>query len=165
VAERGFSDADVGQAMPIAAVASVPLLFFVGRYLDRVGRRSGAALIYVVTAAGVLGSYSLYNKWMLTAALSVGILGTTAVLQVLNAFTTELFPTELRSDAFAWSNNILGRIGYTLSPLIVGYLAPMWGWGPAVRLTTIFTIFALVLILVFLPETAGKELEETSRLD
>lgn len=165
VAERGFSDADVGQAMPIAAVASVPLLFFVGRYLDRVGRRSGAVLIYVVTAVGILGAYSLHNKWMLTAALSVGILGTTAVLQVLNAFTTELFPTELRSDAFAWSNNILGRIGYTLSPLVVGYLAPMWGWGPAVRVTSVFLIFGLALIVMFLPETAGKELEETSRLD
>jgi putative MFS transporter len=133
VAERGFSDADVGQAMPVAAV--------------------------------VAGAYSFHDKWVLTAALSVGILGTTAVLQVLNTFTTELFPTELRSDAFAWSNNILGRIGYTLSPLIVGYLAPMWGWGQAVRVTVIFPIVALVLILVFLPETAGKELEETSRLD
>lgn len=165
VAERGFSDADVGEAMPIAAVASVPLLFFVGRYLDRVGRRSGAVLIYVVTTAGILGAYSLHNKWMLTAALSVGILGTTAVLQVLNAFTTELFPTELRSDAFAWSNNILGRIGYTVSPLVVGYLAPMWGWGPAVRVTSVFLVFGLALIVMFLPETAGKELEETSRLD
>jgi putative MFS transporter len=97
--------------------------------------------------------------------LSFGILGTTAVLQVLNAFTTELFPTELRSDAFAWSNNLLGRIGYTLSPLIVGYLAPLWGWGPAVTVTAVFLVFALTLILVFLPETAGKELEETSRLD
>jgi putative MFS transporter len=165
VAERGFSDADVGQAMPVAAVASVPLLFFVGKLLDRMGRRFGSALIFVLTAAGVAGAYSFHDKWVLTAALSVGILGTTAVLQVLNTFTTELFPTELRSDAFAWSNNILGRIGYTLSPLIVGYLAPMWGWGQAVRVTVIFPIVALVLILVFLPETAGKELEETSRLD
>jgi len=41
----------------------------------------------------------------------------------------------------------------------------MWGWGQAVRVTVIFPIVALVLILVFLPETAGKELEETSRLD
>lgn len=165
VSERGFSDADVGQAMPIAAVASVPLLFFVGRYIDRAGRRAGAVLIYVVTAVGILGAYSLHNKWMLTAALSVGILGTTAVLQVLNAFTTELFPTELRSDAFAWSNNILGRLGYTVSPLLVGYLAPMWGWGPAVRVTSVFLVFGLALIVMFLPETAGKELEETSRLD
>ena len=165
VTERGLSDADVGLAMPIAAVGSAPLLFFVGRYLDRAGRRPGAVLIYVVTAAGIVGAYSLHNKWALTAALSFGILGTTAVLQVLNAFTTELFPTELRGDAFAWSNNILGRIGYTVSPLVVGYLAPLWGWGPAVRVTSVFLVFGLVLILLFLPETAGKELEETSRLD
>jgi putative MFS transporter len=165
VTERGLTDADVGLAMPIAAVASAPLLFFIGRILDRSGRRFGAALIYVVTAAGVVGAYSFYDKWLLTAALSFGILGTTAVLQVLNAFTTELFPTELRSDAFAWSNNILGRIGYTVSPLIVGYLAPIWGWGPAVRVTAVFLVFGLALILLFLPETAGKELEETSRLD
>ena len=87
-----------------------------------------------------------------------------AVLPVLNAYTTELFPTDLRGDAFAWSNNLLGRIGYVGAPVIVGFLASSMGWGGAVSLSTIFPILALVLILMWLPETTGRELEESSTI-
>jgi putative MFS transporter len=86
------------------------------------------------------------------------------VLIVLNAFTTELFPTKLRGDAFMWSNNLIGRVGYWLSPPVVGYFAEHGGWGPVVRATVIFPVIALFLILSLLPETRGKELEETAGL-
>jgi MFS transporter, putative metabolite:H+ symporter len=42
---------------------------------------------------------------------------------VLNAFTAELFPTELRSEAYAWSTNLLARSVYLVSPLAVGLAA------------------------------------------
>ena len=100
----------------------------------------------------------------LTAALVLGIFGSSAVLPVLNAYTAELFPTPLRSGAFAWANNLLGRLGYVLSPLGVGIIASSQGWGPAVSLTTIFPLLALALIWLLLPETKGRELEETSAL-
>jgi MFS transporter, putative metabolite:H+ symporter len=77
---------------------------------------------------------------------------------------TELFPTHLRSDAIAWSNNLLGRIGYMLSPIAVGFAAEEIGWGPAVSATALFPLVALALILWLLPETRGKELEETARI-
>jgi len=38
-------------------------------------------------------------------------------------------------------------------------------WGPTVRATAIFPLIAVVLILLWLPETGGRELEETSKLD
>jgi len=50
VAERGMSDAQVGATVTVAAIVSMPLIFFVGRLLDRIGRRMGAALIFGVTA-------------------------------------------------------------------------------------------------------------------
>ena len=84
-------------------------------------------------------------------------------IEVLNAYNTELFPTHLRGDAFAWSNNILGRIGYVLAPWAVGSAAKAFGYGPAVAVTAIGPILALILIVWLLPETKGKELEETSR--
>jgi putative MFS transporter len=87
------------------------------------------------------------------------------VLPVLNAFTAELFPTDLRGDAFAWSNNLLGRVGYVLSPALVGVLAGRFGsWGPAVQLTVIGPVIALVLMLLWLPETRARELEETAKV-
>jgi hypothetical protein len=87
------------------------------------------------------------------------------VLPVLNTFTAELFPTELRSEAYAWANNLLGRIGYLFSPLLVGLAAGTFGWGPTVAATAIFPLLALGVIWAVLPETAGRELEETSAVE
>jgi putative MFS transporter len=162
VGERGFTDAQVGASISIAAVASMPLVFYAGRLLDRIGRRLGALVIFATAAAGVLASYTLTSRAGLTVGLTLGIFGASAVLPVLNAYTTELFPTALRSDAFAWSNNLLGRIGYVLSPLAVGLVAEEVGWGRAVGGTAVFPLVALALIWLMLPETRGRELEETS---
>lgn len=162
--ERGLTDAQVGASITLAAVASMPMVFFAGKILDAWGRRRGSILIFTVTAAGLFGAYSLHSQAALTAALVLAIFGSSAVLPVLNAYTTELFPTDLRSDAFAWSNNLLGRIGYVASPLAVGVAAERVGWGKAVAATAIFPILALALILTFLPETRGKELEQTAEV-
>ena len=93
-----------------------------------------------------------------------GIFSASAVLPVLNAWTTELFPTALRGDAFAWTNNLLGRVGYVLGPIAVGLGADRVGWGPAAAWTAVLPLVALVLALWWLPETAGKSLEQTSAI-
>lgn len=164
VAERGMTDADVGKAITIAALAAMPPVFFAGKLLDWLGRRRGAVVIFTFTSAGVFGSYSAQGYAALVVSLTLGVFGATAVLPVLNAFSTELFPTRLRGSALAWSNNLIGRIGYVLSPLGIGLLAAEWGWGGAVRWTGAFPLLALALILLFLPETGKRELEETSAL-
>ena len=142
----------------------MPLVFFVGKLLDWIGRKAGAVVIFGLTALGTAGAYTLHGFWPLTAAFALGIFGATAVLPVLTAFTTELFPTALRGDAYAWANNLIGRIGHVASPVLLGVAAEAVGWGLAVRVTAILPILALALILWGLPETANRELEETSRL-
>lgn len=163
--ERGFTNEQVGLSMTIAALGSLPMLFLTGKFLDRVGRRHGAVVIFLLLACGAGGAYSLETRWPLTFALLLGLFGISGVLIVLNAFTTELFPTEVRADAYAWANNILGRLTFLVSPLLVGYAAEAWGWGTAVLLTVPFVLAALGCILWLLPETKGLELEETAALD
>jgi putative MFS transporter len=68
----------------------------------------------------------------------------------------------MRADAFAWANNLLGRIGYVAAPFLVGIGAQRFGWGNTVSMTAGALILALILVLWWLPETAGRELEETS---
>jgi putative MFS transporter len=162
MAERGFTDKEVGMALTIGALGSLPLLFLSGRLLDGLGRRWGALIIFGTCAAGTACSYLLEGRAALTVALAAGIFGASAVLPVLNAFTAELFPTAWRADAFALANNVMGRVGYVLSPLLVGALADVWGWGPSVAATAVCPVVAVSLILLFLPETRGRELEETS---
>lgn len=162
VGERAMSEGAVGLSISIAAVGSLPLVFLSGKALDKIGRKRGAVIIFLATSLGTVGAYQFAAQIPLTIALIVAIFGTTAILQVLNAFTAELFPTDSRADAFAWSNNLLGRIGYVLSPIVVGYAAERSSWGLAVSATAVFPLVALALILMLFPETSGKELEETA---
>ncbi len=162
VAERGFTDKQVGFSLSVATIVALPILFLSGRLLDVLGRRKGGALVFVLTTVGVIASYTLTGQGPLTAALVVAVFGTTAVLPVLNAYTTELFPTEVRSDAFALANNLLGRTFFVVTPIVVGTAAAQWGYGLAVAATGLTPLVAVALILAFLPETQGRELESTS---
>jgi len=162
VAERGFTDGMVGMSITIAAVGSMPLIFLSGKLLDVVGRRVGAVIIYLTLSSSVFLAYNLEGRWSLTISLVFAIFGVSAVLPVLNAYTTELFPTDLRGDAYAWANNLLGRLSYVAAPTLVGVMAGSTGWGPAVSMSTVFPLIGLVFILWWLPETSGRELEETS---
>ncbi len=164
VAERNLTDKQVSLAVMLAAVISLPLVFLSGKLLDKIGRRRGAAVIFCVASASTLVAYLAHDYWLLTIGLTGGIFASSACLPVLTSLTLELFPTELRADAYAWSNNLLGRIGYILGPLAVGFAAKRFGYGPAVACTAVFPLFALALILTKLPETSGKELEETSAI-
>lgn len=165
VAERGFSNADVGRAVSVAAIVAMPMLFGVGTLLDRIGRRLGAGVIFGVTSFGVYGCYSFHSTWALTASLALGVFGATGVLPVLSSFNTELFPTAVRGEAYGWANNGIGRIGHVVSPAVVGIAAQSFGWGPVVSATAVFPLIAAVLVMTLLPETAGRKLEVTSRIE
>ena len=163
-AERGLTNGQIGISVGVAAILSMPLVFFVGKVIDSLGRKKGALLIYGVGLTGIYGAYTLNSWWALTASLVFAIFGASSVIPVLNAFTTELFPTHLRADAFAWTNNIFGRVGYVLAPVFIGSFAGTLGWGFTSKLTIIFPVIALIIILKYLPETSGVELEKSSSI-
>lgn len=159
-----ITEGEARLVISLGAAVSMPLVFFVGRALDVIGRRAGAILVYAALVLGVLGSFSLHGLFGLVAAMITAIFGLNSVLTLLNAYTAELFPTELRGDAFLWSNNLIGRIGYVASPIVVGRLAEDGGWGPVMRASVAFPALALGLVLWLLPETSRRELEQTSEL-
>lgn len=163
LAERGLNHGQIALIVSVGAVVSMPLVFFAGRMLDVIGRRWGALVIYVATVLGVLGAYGFSGVVPLMVSMTIGVFGLNAVLTVLNAFMTELFPTEVRGNAVAWSNNLIGRIGYVFSPLAIGQLVGQYGWGVPLRLSTVFPVLALGLIFLWLPETNARELEDTAR--
>ncbi len=166
--EQKMSDGQVGLIITVGALAAMPLVFVAGKLLDVWGRKVGAAVIYMVTIVGVIGAYGLDQTWAQMTAMVFAVFGVTACLSVMNTYSTELFPTNLRANAFAWANNLLGRIGYVFSPLLIGVCADTkylgWGWGLTMQLSTIFPFIALALVLAFLPETRNRSLEETSAL-
>lgn len=160
-----LDDAAVGGYIVAGAVIAMPLVFGVGALIDWIGRKKSAVIIFVATALSAVGAYTTTHPTLLFVSVVGAIFGASAVLPVLNAFSTELFPTHLRGSAFAWSNNLLGRIGYVLAPTMVGVAAGTFGWGPSVAVTAVGPFAAMILILLWLPETRGKDLDETSRIE
>lgn len=160
-----LTDAEVGGYIVAGAVIAMPLVFGVGALIDWIGRKKSAVIIFLATALSAVGAYTTTHPTLLFVSVVGAIFGASAVLPVLNAFSTELFPTHLRGSAFAWSNNLLGRIGYVLAPAMVGAAAELVGWGPSVAVTAVGPLAAMILILLWLPETSGKDLDETSRIE
>jgi putative MFS transporter len=161
--ERSLTQGQTGVIISVAAVVSMPLVFLAGKMLDVIGRRRGALIIFGSAVVGVFGAYTFSGFLPLLICMTVGIFGINAVLTVLNTFMTELFPTEVRGNAVAWSNNLIGRVGYVLSPLAIGQVVQEYGWGVPLRITTVFPLLALGLIFLWLPETRGRELEDISK--
>ena len=170
VNERGWTAQEVGGALTIAAVISMPLIFASGKLLDVVGRRWGAVIIYILGSLGVLGAFLFEDRTYLQISIIFAIFGVSGVLPVLNAYGTELFPTKIRGEAYAWGNNILGRVGYVLAPILIGATAALevngkaFGLGNAMAISIIFPMIALLIIMTALPETSGKELESTAEI-
>jgi len=54
----------------------------------------------------------------------------------------------------AWTNNIMGRMGQVMVPTLVGTMTLWMGLGQAVTIAVLMPFIALVLIMVFLPETS-----------
>ncbi|MDB4987313.1 MAG: transporter permease [Myxococcaceae bacterium] len=164
LAERGFDDVKVSRVVMIAALGSLPLVFASGKLLDLVGRRRGAVVVFLCITVSTLLAYNAHDFWLLTLGVTGTFFSASAMLPVLNSFTLELFPTDVRADGFGWSVNVLGKISYVLGPLVVGSVAQQWGYGIAMSAISAGPLLALGLILARLPETSGRELEDTSAL-
>jgi putative MFS transporter len=165
IEELHLPEGKVGLLIGGAALVTMPAVFAIGRIVDRIGRLRGAVIVFSLTSAGCVLAYTLRSVPLLFVALCLLVFGASGVLPVLNALSAELFPTHLRSDAFAWSNNLLGRLGYVLTPIAVGLAAHDLGWSVAVAATAIGPLVAIPLVWRWFPETSGKELEETAALD
>jgi MFS transporter, putative metabolite:H+ symporter len=164
VTERGFTDKEVGAMISVSAVVAMPLVFGMGKLLDVLGRRPAAALVFTLGAFGTWGCYTFHDRTALMLSVMLGIFSSSAFLPILNSLSTELFPTSIRAEGFAWANTLLGRVGYVLSPLVIGRLAQSLGWGPVIRSTAVFPIVTIALVYWLIPETRGRTLEETARL-
>ncbi len=164
LSERHWTEKQVGGVLAIAALVSLPGVLGIGKLLDVWGRRVGAMVVYSSLVLGTLGAFLLTHRLGLIASLVLTVFAQSSVLALLNAVTGELFPTDVRGDGFAWSNSLLGRIGYVISPILLGSFAESVGWGPAIASTAAFAFGGFVLFWMWIPETKGRDVDETAKL-
>jgi MFS family permease len=156
-----------GQVTLLYAVAG--FLVFVsmvvsGSLADRFGRRRVMAIALVLNAIGIAGFYhasggGIVACWVLMMACGV------AVDVLFAALGSELFPTSYRSTA-SGVRAAVGTVAGSAGLWLEGWLYPIAGsHAAAITWMLGLTWIAPVVILLLLPETAGRELEEISPPD
>ena len=132
---------------------SFGIIYINGKVLDRIGRKAGATFIIVIGVVSSIGSFVLTDFWFVVAAACLMQGFKTSYLVIGSTMTNELFPIRFRSNATAWCNNILGRLGQVFVPTVVGLLSVYMSLGDAVAIAVALPIIALFIIWA-LPESS-----------
>jgi putative MFS transporter len=132
--------------------------FVFGSLAERLGRR----VVGLLSLVGVgLAITFFYRAGWLQTGFAAMVFAESGVALTTNALGTELFPTQIRSTAKSWVT-AAGFVGSMLGLAIVGALAgPLGGAAPAILFLAAVPLCSAPLLLL-LPESRGRELEEIS---
>ncbi len=75
----------------------------------------------------------------------------------MGAFLTELFPSRLRGSGQGFAYNFGRGVG-ALFPALVGYLSARTSLAAAIAYFSLSAYLLMIVSVLFLPETLGKEL-------
>lgn len=134
---------------------------FAGRLSDRYGRRRIAAIFLVANPLLILGFYHAFG-WALVPLWIGMIFSGMAAGVVIAAFGNELFPTSYRSTASGARviiGTLAGSLGLATESVLYGITGSHWD---AISILVIGALLTPFVVLVFFPETSGRELEAIS---
>ncbi|MGH9137309.1 MAG: MFS transporter [Acidimicrobiales bacterium] len=160
--DRGLSTTAANFMLVFAGLPGIPIMVVAGGLSDRFGRRAVGCGFATASALGALGFFWLPGGIpVLLPCMSLTLIGQLGAAPVLQTYTSELFPTALRSSAAAWANvaAVLGRSG---SLAMAAPLLAVFSQSTTATLLLIGPVVAVIIYLVAFPDTHGRELEETS---
>jgi MFS family permease len=160
--ERGFSG--LGILIVRAVTQTLPAFgaaYLGGKWAETRGRKP-VAIQGILVGALFTAAFFTVGGPMLWILLAIGTAGQSAAGPSLSAFSTELFPTEVRGTAGA-GLTITGVMGSATGLLLAGYLAdPLGSVGKAVAVTAIAPVIVALFLIRRLPEAKGQILDDVS---
>lgn len=161
--ERGLSVETANVFLAGGLLLGLPGYIVAGRLQDRIGRRPTAALFLLgAMVVGVI-AFQAHARPLMFAALAASVFLGFGATPVLSSIAAELFPTEIRATASALAGSAAGTIGASSGFLVIGVMAsgdgPVGTVGGSVSLAAL-ALFPAVALLLTLPETAGRDLEQ-----
>jgi MFS transporter, putative metabolite:H+ symporter len=166
--DHHWTSRGIGAAIVLAYLMGTIGTLLSGYLMDKVGRRITAMAFYLTSAAAMYLLFQTGSDHAMLLAEIVTMFAYQASRTATSAFSSELFPTEIRCTGYSLTVQVLGQVGWALSPVVVGLLSgPMGGLGNAAALFSSGPVLGAILILAWAPETRGRTLEELSpsRLD
>lgn len=159
--ERGWSAERVGLTATLGYSVAFLGYFVSGPLLDFVGRKITASVYFSLGAIAATLCFQAQHPLAITVFYCLA-LAMSGVWAISATITAEIFPTHMRATANAVANNVLGRLGCVLSPSLIGLLSsPLESVGNAATVVVWGNVLICVpILLLLLPETRGKTLEE-----
>jgi MFS transporter, ACDE family, multidrug resistance protein len=147
----GLSALGIGLGLAIASITEFAVLFPAGKATDRIGRKAVLAPSYAVLAVA-LALWPIAStpvRYMVALGIFGLITGYAGVPQA--AMLSDLTTQETRRTAVA-AYRFVGDLGFVLGPLVAGFAADRFGYGPAFALSATPFLLSLALLLS-IPET------------
>lgn len=158
--ERGW---DAGQLtwLPLGMIpAGITGYAISGFVMDRFGRRVAASAFLIASTAATWIAFGSTA----TAGIMAGyfaMVGLGGLWTIAATWTAELFSTDLRATASALTNNVIGRTGIVVGPVVAGTLAESLG-SIQLAITWLAAVNLICVPIVWwtLPETRGIALDK-----
>jgi putative MFS transporter len=157
--DLGYSPGQVGLLVAACGIATPLGNMLSGILTDRFGRRPGTIFVSLLLSLAIAIFYN--GTSMVAVALGLAMLMLSiGGIQVLHiALATELFPTAFRSTA-SGIREAVATLGASFGLWILSALYTVTG-SHADSITWVLVLTPIApIVLLFIPETAGRELEE-----
>jgi MFS family permease len=158
--ERGWSESELGNKIVIAFAIGMLGYIISGLLMDILGRRVTSVVFFIGSAITLILAFTVHQPYIIPA-IAAAMFFIFALLPICSTFNSELFPTDVRASATAWSNYLLGRPAQVFAPFVIGSIGGfMGGIGPAARLMAVGPAIAIFIVIFFIPETKGVNLDK-----
>jgi MFS family permease len=161
---RGLSVSSTGGYLMVVILGSFAGYMISAHLTDWIGRRWSLAL-FAVGSFVTIAFYTavpLSNRATLLLGFPLGFFPSGS-FSPMGTFFTELFPTSLRGSGQGFSYN-LGRGVGALFPTLVGYFSVRMTLGKAIGAFAASAYILMMLGVLLLPETGGRDLAEIDRI-
>ena len=158
--EHGFSSLEIVVFLAVTGLPSFPMLILGGRLADLRSRKGVGIPLVAGSTLAYAGFYLASTPLIWPLALAGAMLGS-AGGAALSPYASELFATRIRSEAQTLTVAV-AVLGSATGLGIVALLSGPLGLGPSIAVLAGLPLVALVVVALAFPETARRELEETS---
>lgn len=153
-----------GLYLAVAGFLGVAGFIVAGRLMDRWGRRPTFILYIAATLIFGVWLFQVHSALAMLPLICLGIFFGLGSGCVTSAFSTEFFPTYVRTRAAAWARNAFEIPGGIVGPLIVGLLGDhrtglIGDVGDAMGVLLVATLIPVLFITWrYIGETRGANL-------
>jgi putative MFS transporter len=154
-----FTPGEVTALFIPGGLIGLGLSILTGRLSDRIGRKTVAIAMVALAGASFFTLYSGVTGWVVAPLWVLGFFGFFSADALMAGFALEIVPTDYRATVSGLRYFV--ELGFgAVSLWLEGYLYDHFGaHGPAMQACLAIIPLAM-LALLFLPEPAGKTLEE-----